>query len=245
MTESDWWACQKSYWMLEFLHFTGKATARKFRAFAVDCARRAVPLLDRDAIDEIEGRHDPEKWVRYVCNALEVAQRFLDGRAGERDLTAAGLPTYFDRHADNVVCAIEASLESCRAEGVKLACHTVAAARHAIDARQQVFGNRELAEQAADAEFAAQATALRDIFGPLPFRQVTLPPAVRTWNGGCVVQLATGICEDRDFSRERMGVLADALEEADVTDEEVLGHLHGSGLHCYGCWCVDLVLGKE
>ncbi len=94
------------------------------------------------------------------------------------------------------------------------------------------------------AEWNVQAALLHDIFGPLPFRPVTLPPSVRTWNDGCVVQLATGIYEDRDFSPVRMGVLSDALEEAGVGDEEVLGHLRGAVSHCRGCWCVDLVLGK-
>jgi hypothetical protein len=59
------------------------------------------------------------------------------------------------------------------------------------------------------------------------------------------MQLATGIYEDRDFSKEKMGVLADALEEAGVSAAEVLGHLRGPGPHCRGCWCVDLVLGRE
>jgi hypothetical protein len=86
---------------------------------------------------------------------------------------------------------------------------------------------------------------LYDLFGPLPFRPATFPPSVRAWNDGCIEKLAAGIYQDRDFSSERMGVLADALEEAGVMEQEVLGHLRGPGLHCRGCWCVDLVLGKE
>jgi hypothetical protein len=66
------------------------------------------------------------------------------------------------------------------------------------------------------------ARRLRDLFGPLPFRSVTLPSSVRTWNDGCVVKLATTLYDENDFSQERMGVLADALEEAGVTDEDVL-----------------------
>jgi translation initiation factor IF-1 len=84
---------------------------------------------------------------------------------------------------------------------------------------------------------------LRDIFGPSP--TTSLPAAVLAWNDGCIVKLATGIYEERDFSPQRMGVLADALEEAGVADEEVLGHLRGPGLHCRGCWVVDLLTGRE
>jgi hypothetical protein len=45
---------------------------------------------------------------------------------------------------------------------------------------------------------------------------------------------------------QRLAVLADALEEAGVTDEDVLGHLRQQGaVHVRGCFAVDLVLGKE
>jgi hypothetical protein len=90
-----------------------------------------------------------------------------------------------------------------------------------------------------------QADLLRDLFGPLPFRPVTLPPSVLAWNDGCVVKLAAGIYQDRDFSSERMGVLADALEEAGLTDEVVLEHLRGPGPHVRGCWAVDLLTCRE
>jgi hypothetical protein len=88
------------------------------------------------------------------------------------------------------------------------------------------------------------AALIRDIF-PSPFRaKPAVPAAVLAWNDGCVVKLAAGIYQDRDFSSDRMGVLADALEEAGLTDEDVLGHLRGPGPHCRGCWVVDLLLGK-
>ncbi len=75
---------------------------------------------------------------------------------------------------------------------------------------------------------------------------VTLPPSVRTWNDGCVVKLATAIYEDRDFSKERMGVLGDALEEAGVSDAEVLGHCRDrQAVHVRGCWLVDLLTGRD
>jgi hypothetical protein len=43
----------------------------------------------------------------------------------------------------------------------------------------------------------------------------------------------------------RLAVLADALEEADCTSQEVIGHLRGPGPHVRGCWAVDLLLGKS
>jgi hypothetical protein len=103
----------------------------------------------------------------------------------------------------------------------------------------------ESLQPARQAERAAQAALLHDIFGPLPFRPVLIPPAILAWNEGCIPKLAAGIYEERDFSQERMGVLADALEEAGVTDEEILGHCRGQGaVHCRGCWLVDTILAQ-
>jgi hypothetical protein len=44
----------------------------------------------------------------------------------------------------------------------------------------------------------------------------------------------------------RLAVLADALEEAGLENQEVLQHLREQGKEHYrGCWAVDLVLRKE
>ncbi len=100
------------------------------------------------------------------------------------------------------------------------------------------------AERAVDAQFNAreavvQATLLRDIFGN-PFRPVTLDPA---WLTSDVLALARGIYEERAF--DRMPILADALQDAGCTNEEVLKHCRNTSLtHVRGCWVVDLVLGK-
>lgn len=40
-------------------------------------------------------------------------------------------------------------------------------------------------------------------------------------------------------------ILADALEDAGCDNADILTHLRGPGPHCWGCWAVDLVLGKE
>jgi hypothetical protein len=43
----------------------------------------------------------------------------------------------------------------------------------------------------------------------------------------------------------RLAVLADALEEAGVTDADLLDHLRGSGFHVRGCHVLDALLGKS
>lgn len=90
---------------------------------------------------------------------------------------------------------------------------------------------------------AAHCTLLRDIFGPLPFRPLTLPPSWLAWKDGTVPKLAQAIYDDRAF--DRLPILADALEEAGCTNADILSHCRGSGPHIPGCWALDLILGKK
>ena len=90
-------------------------------------------------------------------------------------------------------------------------------------------------------ECKRQCRLFRDIFGN-PFRPVTLNPAWRTANA---VALAQSIYDDRAF--ERMPILADALEDADCDNADILEHCRRPSPteHVRGCWVVDLVLGKK
>jgi hypothetical protein len=54
-----------------------------------------------------------------------------------------------------------------------------------------------------------------------------------------VRKLAQAVYQGKQFTD--LPILADALEEAGCTDDEILGHLRGSGPHVRGCWVVDLV----
>jgi hypothetical protein len=87
---------------------------------------------------------------------------------------------------------------------------------------------------------AIQPALLRDIFGN-PFRPVALDPA---WVTSDVLALARGIYEERAF--DRMPILADALQDAGCTNEDVLNHCRdANATHVRGCWVVDLLLGKS
>jgi hypothetical protein len=93
------------------------------------------------------------------------------------------------------------------------------------------------------AERAAQADLPRDIFGPLPFRDVQIDQAWVTWNDGTVRRIAQGIYDEKAFGR--MVILADALLESGCDCEEMIEHCREQGtVHVRGCWCLDLLLGK-
>jgi hypothetical protein len=99
-------------------------------------------------------------------------------------------------------------------------------------------------------ERAEQAILLRDLFGPLPFRPVAVEDGRLAWNGGTVRRLAEAAYQERSrpggtLDNARLGVLADALEEAGCRDGQLLDHLRGPGPHARGCWVVDAVLGKS
>jgi hypothetical protein len=49
--------------------------------------------------------------------------------------------------------------------------------------------------------------------------------------------------DTRDFAA--MPILADALEEAECDNLDILAHCRGPGPHVRGCWVVDLMLGKK
>jgi len=91
---------------------------------------------------------------------------------------------------------------------------------------------------------------LGDIFGPIPFRFVTIDPSLLLWNEGLAVRLAQVADDDRllpagHLDPDRLAVLADALEEAGCADAELLAHLRSPGPHVRGCFALDAVLGKS
>jgi hypothetical protein len=98
-------------------------------------------------------------------------------------------------------------------------------------------------------EETAQTDSLRCIFGN-SFRPVAIPPAILAWHDGLVVRLAQAAYEQRllpagTLDNGRLAILADALEEAGYTSEEMLSHLRGPGPHVRGCRLVYLCLRRS
>jgi hypothetical protein len=96
-----------------------------------------------------------------------------------------------------------------------------------------------------------QAAALhlrlfRDIFGN-PFRHISIKA---DWLTPTVTSLAVAAYEERslpsgELESARLGVLADALEDAGCDNANILTHLRGPGPHVRGCWAVDLLTGRS
>jgi hypothetical protein len=247
MNEPDWWGCQEPLEMLDLLRDRGQFSQRKARLFAAAVCRQVWSLLT----DERSRR------------AVEVAERHADGLADDDELAEAGLAarsayvyirdTYATSGAGfpNTILVALAAAEAAMTEreavtrlsGWKVSVEEVLrgyAAGYAANVVSQ-YVTRAIAYP----EGTGPVALLRDIYFN-PFRaKPAIAAAVLAWNDGCVVKLATGIYEEQDFSQERMGVLADALEEAGVTAEGVLGHCLQVAGHVRGCWLVDAILAKE
>jgi hypothetical protein len=96
-----------------------------------------------------------------------------------------------------------------------------------------------------DLKQGGKAAIFREVFGN-PFREVRFDPALRT---PAVASLATAAYEERltpsfDLDPVRLSILADALEDASCSNEDLIAHLRSSGPHVRGCWAVDVILGK-
>jgi hypothetical protein len=88
-------------------------------------------------------------------------------------------------------------------------------------------------------DIPVKCALVRDIFGN-PFRPVTLDPS---WRTATVTSLGQAIYDQHAF--DRMPILADALEDAGCTNQDILAHCRHPGEHCRGCWAVDVILGRS
>jgi hypothetical protein len=91
---------------------------------------------------------------------------------------------------------------------------------------------------------------LRCLFGNYLQAAPIISPAILAWNDGTVPKLAQAASDDCDspdgtLDPARLAILADALEEASVTDTPLLEHLRGPSVHVRGCFVLDAILGKS
>jgi hypothetical protein len=162
--------------------------------------------------------------------AVEVVERFADGQATPQSFRKWHWAAY----------------EAYELTG------GAAYAPYAAGHRIADFAALDAAVAAAEAGqgMASQCNLLRDIVAN-PFRAApAIDPAWLAWNDGSVTKLAEAAYEHRSLpdgtpERDRLAVLADALEEAGCADEAMWGHLCGPGSHVRGCWALDLLLGNS
>lgn len=222
----------------------GKASERKLRLFACACCRRVWHLLPAE-----QSRH-----------AVLVAERFADGLTGPDELATARRHAprpardAAARHIRTSPGAAGKAAAALRGSDAFLRIREAYGEPSRTGAPRRVAGELGLSGWAAEdprdsyaeaeaLETAEQAALLREVFGNPFHPPPVVPAAVLAYQGGVPLRLAESIYEGRLFGD--FPILADLLEEAGLTDAEVLGHLRGPGPHARGCFAQDAVLGKS
>ena len=228
MNEAEWLACTDPDRMLFYLR--GKVSDRKLRLFAAACCRLIWPLLT----DERSQR------------AVEIAERYADGRATPRERASAGKRALdaAPRRGGPAAWAAYWAVSRSAADTVwnVAAAATEAASRAAVgDARIGRADEVAAWDVGRAAGSREQAALLRDIVGN-PFRPAAVERSWLAWNDGAVRKIAQTIYNEGRFGD--LPLLADALEDAGCTDADVLTHCRTPGEHVRGCFAVDLLTGK-
>jgi len=233
MTEKEWLRATDPQPMLEWLGSRGQLSPRKARLFAVGCCRRVWHLLTDERSRQ----------------GVEVAERFADHAATTEELEAACVAAW-----DAVVGEITLGGGTVATRAAVWPATKVVGKDTALDTGWDTVLALVLAAEARvkkevirKTESEAQAALLRCILGPLAFRGLPpLDPFVLCWNDRTIPLLAQAMRDQRDFSAVRMAILADALEDAGCTNEEILQHCREPGTqHARGCWVVDHLTGRS
>jgi hypothetical protein len=252
MTETEWLKSTGLSSMLRCLcrqHHANrrKNGRRKLRLLACALARTMLPaFLDPSGVRE----------------AIEAAEKFIEGRVDSRAAHDAFMTASRRFATEGYDLSSDERLWTYGLEQVLgLATGTAFGKNANLLPRATQWMRLETVRLRQEAALDASETAiereckrrhvalLRDLFGN-PFRPLTIEPSWLTWNNGTVAALTQMIFEEPDptsgwLDGARVGVLADALEEAGCADAGILNHLRGPGPHVRGCWVIDGLTGRD
>jgi hypothetical protein len=208
--------------------------------------REALPLAEK----LVEGELPPTPWpvnrTFYLARAVSATDRamaaachaaadfFHENRRALRRTEPFGTVFERQRVRGRTLVGVLTSYET------RLAVARAAAGPASPDGGEKRHAAWQDAERA---EAAAHAVLVRCLFRNPFVAAPTLERRRLAPDGGAVSRLAATIYAGHTF--DRLPFLADALEDAGCTDDNLLGHLRGPGPHVRGCWAVDLVLGKR
>jgi hypothetical protein len=194
----------------------GNASDRKLRLFAVACCRSVWHLLT-----DTRNR-----------TAVEMAEVFAEGGMTDEMLLTfhkEAYHTYENLRGEEMSAARGAAFSAwCFVEKSLSAGSAFSATNNCLRELSEISGQPFVC-----------LVLLQDVFRN-PFRPVVVTPS---WLTSDTRTLAEGIYQDRAF--DRLPILADALQDAECDNVEILNHCRQSGIHVRGCWVVDLILGKS
>lgn len=216
--EEKWLRSIDPLWMIDKVilpntGLVGQERARKLRLMMCGWCRQIWSLL-RD---------------QRSRNAVEVGEKFADGKCRETELSDArsnmpGLKdaTWYRDGQVAINCVFDEGWHQWKTLSPTLS----------YEGLGEFFRPAMLSNE-------AQANIIRDIFGN-PFRPTTIG---RQFITGQAIAMAEHAYDNRDWAS--LPVISDALEEAGCIEQPILDHLRGPGPHVRGCWCLDVILGKS
>jgi hypothetical protein len=236
MTEVEWLTSTAAS-MLEFLRGHRMVTRttcgrRKLHLFGVACCRRGLYVLPKSARQASEA-------------ALLAKEDFAEGTVPGKELTtwwhtaSRRLGVLFQPLLGETVRQLRCYAAACSVRETMRPEAWPAASQGSKNAFYAIWKRNR--RQETDPELVHQRALVQCIFGN-PFHSVRIDPVWLTANNGTALTLVQDIDNERAF--REMPILADALEDAGCTNEDILAHCRGPGPHARGCWVVDHLLAQ-
>lgn len=250
MTETEWLGATNPRPLYTFLQkdrgeSRRRRGKRRLRLFACACVRGIWDLLrqpgSRQALYYGERFAEGLATDQDLATATTAARRALAAESPE--ITRSG---YWWQSAEAASHVVAKRFDGSDHQSVAHAASSAATAWALYHAHSSPEQPRPGFEADKKTRQAVHAEWLRDIFGN-PFRPLVLNPALLTPD---ILALAQAGYENRllstgELERDRLAILADALEEVGCTDVAILDHFRGSSSHVRGCHVLDALLGKS
>jgi hypothetical protein len=247
VTEKEWLTAREPDDLLEFLR--ERASDRQFRLFICACCRRFLPLMPK------KPQHDLNLCEKYIAYGEKFAEGLitwpkLQSPFNEMEPVIVSHDGYLAAYAARMATDRDiAGSTRPMLRGRNLIAHPASTGAQysrtvvgrLLATSKTSKGSTPTAKKrmATIAEKRYQIEILHDIFGN-PFQPITFDPS---WQTSTVISLALQVYDSRDFSL--MPILADALQDADCDNQDVLNHCRGPGPHVRGCWVIDRLRAKS
>jgi len=230
MEEFEWLSSAEPGAMLD--HLDGKLSERKLRLYGCACVRRYWGLLrwpvPREALAFAEA------WAEAGVTPDDLAQMLERANASAADAPMFEQPAYLAAAsllADSAMEAARNAAGQIRQQAIREAAYEVPPGHD----------EQRITAAASAVEGRALADVLREVAGN-PFRPVRIDPCWLHWGDGVVGSLARLFAEEGRHGE--LPYLADALQDAGCSDEELIRHLRRPAGHVRGCWALDVLLGN-
>jgi hypothetical protein len=245
LTEEQWNRCDYFRGLYDHLYKSPPCISdRKLALYAVACCRSVMvghpdELVLGAFLDAMERYLDGEVPLSKAAEAYQPVRERNRATFSGDDLLRGAVALFREMTEDPRPLVVhrfgDAPVPNAMPRGLTTIFQVHLGARNAAEIQRLGHGSWRAQE-------ARLLNLLRDVCGPLPFRDVPIEPAWVSANDRAAERLVRTIYEEREW--RLMPLLCDALEDAGCCDQDILTHGRSAGPHTRGCWLVDRLLGK-